>query len=82
MDLGIAGTAFEAAGMFVRALLFGRGIIHPATRAGELFGCPDAVGHVANDPPLRNPGPIVGFDAFGVVNRPQRIRLTAVSQEP
>src|SRR6516164_1981995 len=35
VDLGIARTTFETARMLVRVLLFRRGIIHPATGAGE-----------------------------------------------
>jgi hypothetical protein len=68
VDLGIAEAALESAGIFVRVLLFRRGIIHPATGAGEFFGCPDAVGHDANDVSLRNAIPTVALNAFGVVN--------------
>jgi hypothetical protein len=45
VDLGIANPAFEAAGTPMLVFLPGRGVIHPAARAGEYFGRPDAVGH-------------------------------------
>jgi hypothetical protein len=47
VDLGGTDAASETAGMLVRVLLSRRGVIHPATGAGELFGGPDAVGHEA-----------------------------------
>ena len=47
VDLGIARTTFETARMLVRVFLFCRGVIHPATGAGELFSRPYAVSHPA-----------------------------------
>ena len=47
VDLGIANPAFEIAGTPVLMFLAGGGVIHPAARAGEPFGRPDAVGHLA-----------------------------------
>jgi len=48
MDLGLANLALKLTGMFVWMLLFCRNIIHPATRAGEIFGRPYAARHAAN----------------------------------
>jgi hypothetical protein len=45
VDLGVADPAFEAAGALVLVFFPRRGVIHPAARAGEDFGRPDAVGH-------------------------------------
>jgi hypothetical protein len=50
MDLGLADPAFETAGMLVRMLLSCRVVIHPATRAGEVFGRPYAACHPTNMP--------------------------------
>ena len=47
VDLGIANATVEVPGTLVRVLLPGRGVIHPAAGAGELFGCPYAIGHGA-----------------------------------
>src|SRR5512138_847840 len=47
MNLGGADRAVEAAGMLVGVLLLRRRVVPAATGAGELFGRPDAVGHVA-----------------------------------
>jgi hypothetical protein len=51
VDLGIANPAIETAGTPVLMFLSGRGVVHPATRAGELLGSPDTVGHLANPLP-------------------------------
>jgi hypothetical protein len=40
-----ANAALEATGMRLGVLLPGRGVVHAATRAGEFFDRPDAVGH-------------------------------------
>lgn len=48
VDLGIANAAAEAAGTPILMFLPGRGVVHPATGAGELLGSPDAVGHLVN----------------------------------
>ena len=46
VDLGAADPTIETTGALVLMLLLGRGVIHPAARAGKLFGRPDAVGHL------------------------------------
>jgi hypothetical protein len=46
VDLGAADCTVETTGALVLMLLLGRGVIHPAARAGKLFGRPDAVGHL------------------------------------
>ena len=57
VDLAIANITVETAGTLVLAFLSRRGVIHPATGAGEFFDCPYAVGHAANNVPLRNTNP-------------------------
>jgi hypothetical protein len=47
MDLAHANPAFKPAGMLMLILLLGRGVIHPAIRAGKIFNRPDAVSHRA-----------------------------------
>ena len=47
MDLGLADTAIVTAGAFMAVLLACRGVVDPATRAGELFNRPYALGHAA-----------------------------------
>ena len=47
VDLGIADIAVETAGTLVLTFLSCRGVIHPATGAGELFSRPYAVSHPA-----------------------------------
>ena len=48
VDLGLANPAFEFSGTLVGMLLSCCGVIHSATRAGKLFGGPDAVCHAAS----------------------------------
>jgi hypothetical protein len=45
VNFGIADSTFETTGTIVLMFLSRRGIIHPATGAGKLFGHPYAVGH-------------------------------------
>ena len=47
VDFGLANRAFEPARMLVPVLLARRGVIHPATGTGELFGRPYAACHSA-----------------------------------
>ena len=47
VDLGIANITVETAGTLVLTFLSRRGVIHPATGAGELFSRPYAVSHPA-----------------------------------
>ena len=47
MHLSIANPAIETARALVLMFLSCRGVIHPATGAGEFFGRPDAVGHIS-----------------------------------
>jgi hypothetical protein len=46
VDLGIANPAIKAAETLVLVFFPCRGVVHPAARAGEPFGRPNAVGHV------------------------------------
>ena len=47
VDFCIADDAGETAGALVLQLFLGRSVIHPATWAGELFECPNAIRHDA-----------------------------------
>jgi hypothetical protein len=45
MNLGLANSAFEAAIAVILMFFSGRDVIHPATRAIEFLGTPNAIGH-------------------------------------